>query len=186
MSKCFDNTIHLFPFIYISLFKVFDLYFKEIPYEIAGRRKGDVDSLYASCDKAEQVVIYLYIYLSIYFYLSIYIYIYLSIYIYIYLSIFLSSYLSRSWTGNVSWIWRLCAGICGIGKQKIQKDSIRMLRSTYLESKIVVALYLFASFFVSIDGFFSGLYSLLLLRQQIMFLFFALNDDRETHCYLRL
>ena len=27
----------------------------EIPYEIAGRRKGDVDSLYASCDKAEKV-----------------------------------------------------------------------------------------------------------------------------------
>jgi len=27
---------------------------KEIPYEIAGRRKGDVDSLYASCDKAEK------------------------------------------------------------------------------------------------------------------------------------
>jgi len=29
---------------------------KDIPYEIAGRRKGDVDSLYASCDKAEQVL----------------------------------------------------------------------------------------------------------------------------------
>lgn len=28
---------------------------KEIPYEIAGRRKGDVDSLYASCDLAEKV-----------------------------------------------------------------------------------------------------------------------------------
>ena len=28
---------------------------KEIPYEVAGRRKGDVDSLYASCDKAEKV-----------------------------------------------------------------------------------------------------------------------------------
>ena len=27
----------------------------EIPYEIAGRRKGDVDSLYASCGKAEKV-----------------------------------------------------------------------------------------------------------------------------------
>ena len=27
---------------------------KEIPYEIAGRRKGDVDSLYASCGKAEK------------------------------------------------------------------------------------------------------------------------------------
>ena len=28
---------------------------KEIPYELVGRRKGDVDSLYASCDKAEKV-----------------------------------------------------------------------------------------------------------------------------------
>jgi len=27
---------------------------KEIPYEVVGRRKGDVDSLYASCDKAEK------------------------------------------------------------------------------------------------------------------------------------
>ena len=28
---------------------------REIPYEVVGRRKGDVDSLYASCDKAEKV-----------------------------------------------------------------------------------------------------------------------------------
>ena len=28
---------------------------KDIPYVIAGRRKGDVDSLYASCDLAEKV-----------------------------------------------------------------------------------------------------------------------------------
>ena len=28
---------------------------KNIPYIIAGRRKGDVDSLYASCDLAEKV-----------------------------------------------------------------------------------------------------------------------------------
>ena len=28
---------------------------KEIKHEVAGRRKGDVDSLYASCDKAEKV-----------------------------------------------------------------------------------------------------------------------------------
>ena len=28
---------------------------KDIPYVIAGRRKGDVDSLYASCDLAHQV-----------------------------------------------------------------------------------------------------------------------------------
>jgi len=28
---------------------------KEIPYELVGRRKGDVDSLYASCEKAEKV-----------------------------------------------------------------------------------------------------------------------------------
>jgi len=29
---------------------------KEVPYEIVGRRRGDVDSLYASCDKAKQVL----------------------------------------------------------------------------------------------------------------------------------
>ena len=28
---------------------------KEIPHVLAGRRKGDVDSLYASCDLAEKV-----------------------------------------------------------------------------------------------------------------------------------
>jgi len=28
----------------------------EIPYEVVGRRKGDVDSLYASCDKAEKLL----------------------------------------------------------------------------------------------------------------------------------
>ena len=34
-----------------------NLLFQEIPYKIVGRRKGDVDSLYASCDKAEQVAL---------------------------------------------------------------------------------------------------------------------------------
>ena len=29
---------------------------KDIPHVIAGRRKGDVDSLYASCDLAHQVI----------------------------------------------------------------------------------------------------------------------------------
>ena len=28
---------------------------KTIPYEVVGRRKGDVDSLYASCDKVKKV-----------------------------------------------------------------------------------------------------------------------------------
>ena len=31
---------------------------KDIPYVIAGRRKGDVDSLYASCDLAQKVNLY--------------------------------------------------------------------------------------------------------------------------------
>ena len=33
---------------------------KVIPHVVAARRKGDVDSLYASCDLAEQVIVHYY------------------------------------------------------------------------------------------------------------------------------
>ena len=65
---------------------------KEIPYEIAGRRKGDVDSLYASCDKAEKVKIVLM------------------------MMMMQKIVLSRNWGGKLPGVLLTCAGTCGTGR----------------------------------------------------------------------
>ena len=49
MYTLLDNQIK-------SNLKTLFLLLKDIPYEIVERRKGDVDSLFASCQKAEQVL----------------------------------------------------------------------------------------------------------------------------------
>ena len=60
-----ERSVYLSPLVDRS-------YLQEIPYEIVGRRRGDVDSLYASCDKAEKVHIYMH-YVFMYSHLSNYI-----------------------------------------------------------------------------------------------------------------